>query len=149
MKSHEQNYNFRKWGYKLSTKYWVRDSVFKVNSMEIDEGVYKAKLEFHRLINSYILMYKGAPNFQNNGVLITTKIFSSKNHYPNFVRITTKIFFSMNHYNHCPNFGLKIIKITTKSYLDKNHYLILPQSLKITMKLGPLVGPLGSNLGVR
>ena len=44
---------------------------------------------------------KGAPNFQNNGVLITTKIFSSKNHYPNFLKITTKNFSSKNHY---PNF---------------------------------------------
>ena len=42
---------------------------------------------------------------------------------------------------HYPNFGLKVIKITTKSDLDKNHYLIFPQSLKITIILGPQVGP--------
>ena len=42
---------------------------------------------------------------------------------------------------HYPNFELKVIKITTKSDLDKNHYLVFSQSLKITIILGPLVGP--------
>ena len=40
-----------------------------------------------------------------------------------------------------PNFGLKVIKITTICDLDKNHYLDFPQSLNITILLGPLVGP--------
>ena len=56
-----------------------------------------------------------------------------------------------------PNFGLKVIKITTICDLDKNHYLDFPQSLNITIILGPLVepeiktkgpiGPLGPMLG--
>ena len=40
-----------------------------------------------------------------------------------------------------PNFGLKVIKITTICDLDKKHYLDFPQSLNITIILGPLVGP--------
>ena len=42
---------------------------------------------------------------------------------------------------HYPNFGLKVIKITTKSDLNKNHFLIFPPITKITILLGPLVGP--------
>ena len=53
-----------------------------------------------------------------------------------------------------PNFGLKVIKITTICDLDKNHYLDFPQSLNITIILGPEIktkspiGPLGPLLGL-
>ena len=95
-----------------------------------------------RLIKVAIITTSQGVPFEVNCEVNTDALpkFLTKNHY--------QIFFVKNHYKYCHNFGLKIIKITTKSYLDKNHYLIFPQSLKITMILGPLVGPLGSNLGV-
>ena len=125
----------------------------RINVLEFPYNYPKIRFGFYCLC--YIMK---TPSIYNTQIVYITKKFfafhiQNKHIKNSHVKVTVRsgslpnYFLSENHYKNCPNFGLKVIKITTKSYLDKNHYLIFPQSLKITMILGPLVGPLGPNQG--